>query len=85
MAADDLVTPGAKALVAMVLTNQAIMYPVAEANLPAILACGVDPVLRSMNVPVPIEQVTSPVWKQHCPKNATCWSAPWTESMNWTF
>ena len=43
--------------------------------LPATEACGYEPVLISINEPVPMVQLTSPTSKQHCPNTAACWSA----------
>ncbi|KPP56676.1 hypothetical protein Z043_125679, partial [Scleropages formosus] len=44
---------------------------------PATDVCGLEPVLMSMKVPVPIVIFRSPVSKQHSPNMAACWSAIW--------
>lgn len=43
--------------------------------LPPTLWWGLFPVLISKNVPLPMVNFTSPVWKQHSPNMADCWSA----------
>ena len=41
-------------------------------NLPAMDACGFEPVLQFIKLPVPIVTLTSPTLKQHCPNMAAC-------------
>lgn len=56
--------------------------------LPPTFSWGLLPVLMSRNVPVPMVSFTSPIWKQHSPNMAACWSAtcqkfkqrPWNPS-----
>ncbi len=65
-----------------VMTLHAICRSKGLKALPATDAWGYEPVLISINDPVPMVQFTSPVSKQHCPNTAACWSATlngWTK------